>query len=95
MSRPIGTFVEFATLFRWTNLTQRADRQRKFLKGNVWKTVLCLKHFRPTWTSSPSRKGGLGLSIGLDPVPRIKYENYRQLLGRTKKFTSEFGTASA
>jgi tetratricopeptide (TPR) repeat protein len=28
-------------------ITQRPERQRTFYTGDVWKTVLCLKHYRP------------------------------------------------
>jgi hypothetical protein len=28
-------------------ITQRPDRQRRFYTGDVWKTVLCLKRYRP------------------------------------------------
>jgi tetratricopeptide (TPR) repeat protein len=59
-------------------VTQRAERQRKFYTGDVWKTVLSLKHYRPdldifTIATPPS---GLTIVTGLKPNTHALSENY-------------------
>src|SRR4029077_15548856 len=58
-------------------VTQRAERQRKFYTGDVWKTVLCLKHYRPDLDiftiATPS--SGLTVVTGLNAESRILPEN--------------------
>jgi tetratricopeptide (TPR) repeat protein len=59
-------------------ITQRPERQRTFYTGDVWKTVLCLKHYRPeldifTITTPWS---GLTIVIGLDATSRVLAERY-------------------
>ena len=54
-------------------VTQRRDRQSQFWTGDVWKVVLCLKHYRRdldvfTVATAPS---GLTLVAGLDPSSRV------------------------
>ena len=65
-------------------VTQRPDRQKQFYTGDVWKTVLCLKHYRPdldifTIATPPS---GLTVVIGLDPSSRVLAEKYDEAVGR-------------
>ena len=65
-------------------LTQRPDRQRKLYRGDVWKTVLCLKHYRPdldifTIATAPS---GLTVVTGLDPTSRILTDHFEEAMGR-------------
>jgi len=65
-------------------LTQRPDRQRKFYTGDVWKTVLCLKHYRPdldifTIATPPT---GLTVVTGLDPTSRILTDRFEEAVGR-------------
>jgi hypothetical protein len=59
-------------------VTQRAERQRKFYTGDVWKTVLCLKHYRPDLDiftiATPS--SGLTVVTGLNAESRILPENH-------------------
>jgi glycosyltransferase involved in cell wall biosynthesis/tetratricopeptide (TPR) repeat protein len=65
-------------------LTQRLDRQRKFYRGDVWKTVLCLKHYRPdldifTIATPPT---GLTVVTGLDSTSRILTDQFEEAMER-------------
>jgi len=65
-------------------LTQRPDRQRTFYTGDVWKTVLCLKHYRPdldifTIATPPT---GLTVVTGLDPTSRTLLDSFEEAVGR-------------
>jgi glycosyltransferase involved in cell wall biosynthesis len=65
-------------------VTQRPDRQKQFYTGDVWKTVLCLKHYRPdldifTIATPPS---GLTLVTGLDPTSRVLADRYEEAVAR-------------
>jgi glycosyl transferase family 2/methyltransferase family protein len=64
--------------------TQTPVRQRKFYTGDVWKTVLCLKHYRPDldivtiatpWT-------GLTMVTNLDPASRVLRDNFEEAVSR-------------
>jgi hypothetical protein len=50
-------------------VTQRPERQRTFYTGDVWKTVLCLKHYRPDLDifTIATPWSGLTAVMGLDP----------------------------
>jgi hypothetical protein len=50
-------------------ITQRPERQRTFYTGDVWKTVLCLKHYRPDLDilTIATPWSGLTAVMGLDP----------------------------
>ncbi|MEO8460648.1 MAG: glycosyltransferase [Dokdonella sp.] len=59
-------------------ITQRPHRQRKFYTGDVWKTVLCLRHYRPdleifTIATPPT---GLTVVLGVDPNSCLLSDNY-------------------
>jgi glycosyltransferase involved in cell wall biosynthesis len=65
-------------------LTQRPDRQRKFYTGDVWKTVLCLKHYRPdldifTIATPPA---GLTVVTGLDPTSGVLANRYDEAVSQ-------------
>ena len=65
-------------------VTQRPERQRKFYSGDVWKTVLCLKHYRPdldifTIATPPT---GLTVVTGLDPTSRVLADGYEEAVAR-------------
>jgi hypothetical protein len=65
-------------------LTQRPDRQRTFYTGDVWKTVLCLKHYRPdldifTIATPPT---GLTVVTGLDPTSRTLLDSFEEAVAR-------------
>jgi hypothetical protein len=64
--------------------SQRPDRQRTFYTGDVWKTVLCLKHYRPdldifTIATPPT---GLTVVTGLDPKSRVLIDRYEEAVAR-------------
>lgn len=64
--------------------TQRPQRQKQFYTGDVWKTVLCLKHFRPdldifTIATPPS---GLTVITGLDPASRLLDKTYDEAVAK-------------
>jgi hypothetical protein len=65
-------------------VTQRPTRQRKFYTGDVWKTVLCLKHYRPDLDifTIATPWSGLTVITGLDPASRILSENYEAAVAR-------------
>jgi hypothetical protein len=65
-------------------VTQRRERHTQFWTGDVWKVVLCLKHYRPdldifTVAAAPS---GLTLVAGLDPSSRVLRDVYREAVAR-------------
>jgi Glycosyl transferase family 2 len=64
--------------------TQRPERLRKFYTGDVWKTVLCLKHYRPDldivtiatpWT-------GLTMVTNLDAASCVLRDNFEDVVSR-------------
>lgn len=59
-------------------VTQRRVPETHFSTGDVWKTILCLKRYRPeldvfTIATPPT---GLTVVLGLDPSSRVLSENY-------------------
>jgi tetratricopeptide (TPR) repeat protein len=65
-------------------VTQRAERQRNFHTGDVWKTVLCLKHYRPELDifTIATPWSGLTVITGLNPNNRVLSENYDDAIAR-------------
>jgi glycosyltransferase involved in cell wall biosynthesis len=65
-------------------VTQRPNRQRKFYTGDVWKTVLCLKHYRPDLDifTIAAPWSGLTIVTGLNPASRILVDRYREAIER-------------
>jgi hypothetical protein len=65
-------------------VTQRAERQRKFYTGDVWKTVLCLKHYRPDLDifTIATPWSGLTVVTGLNPSSRVLADHYREAVDR-------------
>jgi hypothetical protein len=63
-------------------VTQRPDRQRKFYTGDVWKTVVCLKHYRPDLDifTIATPWSGLTVVTGLDPSSRILADSYGEAI---------------
>ena len=64
--------------------TQRRARSTSFYTGDVWKTVLCLKHYRPdleivTVATPPT---GLTIVTGLDGSSRILADRYDEAVKR-------------
>ena len=59
-------------------ITQRRVPETHFSTGDVWKTILCLKQYRPdldvfTIATPPT---GLTVVLGVDPSSRVLAENY-------------------
>jgi hypothetical protein len=65
-------------------VTQRPDRQRTFYTGDIWKTVLCLKHYRPDLSilTVATPWSGLTIITGLNPRSRVLAENYDAAIAR-------------
>jgi hypothetical protein len=64
--------------------TQRPARQKGFYTGDIWKTVLCLKHFRPELEiiTIAAPWSGLTMVTGLDPLSNVLSENYAAAVSR-------------
>ncbi|HXQ73679.1 MAG TPA: class I SAM-dependent methyltransferase, partial [Pyrinomonadaceae bacterium] len=65
-------------------LTQRRTPETHFSTGDVWKTILCLKQYRPdldifTIATAPT---GLTLVTGLDPKSSVLAEIYDDALAK-------------
>ena len=60
--------------------TQSRARDTQFHTGDVWKTVLCLKHYRPDLDifTIPTSWTGLTVVTGLDPASRVLAEKYEE-----------------
>ena len=65
-------------------VTQRPGRQRRFYTGDVWKTVVCLKHYRPDLDifTIATPWSGLTVVTGLNPVSRILVDHYQEAIER-------------
>ncbi len=65
-------------------VTQRPVRQRSFYTGDIWKTVLCLKHCRPDLDiiTVATPWSGLTIVTGLDPASRVLSEGYEEYVAR-------------
>jgi hypothetical protein len=64
--------------------TQSRACDTQFHTGDVWKTVLCLKHYRPDLDifTIPTPWTGLTVVTGLDPASRILSDNYDEAVAR-------------
>ena len=82
--RPERSAVLFHDTVPLDEVTQRPDRQRKFYTGDVWKTILCLKHYRPDLDifTIATPWSGLTVITGLDATSRIISENYNAAVAR-------------
>jgi tetratricopeptide (TPR) repeat protein len=65
-------------------VTQRRDPETHFSTGDVWKTILCLKHYRPeldvfTIATAPT---GLTVVLGLDPSSTVLERSYDQAVAQ-------------
>src|SRR5205823_2400095 len=63
-------------------ITQRPERQRTFYTGDVWKTVLCLKHYRPELDifTIATPWSGLTAVMGLDARSPVLAERYDEAI---------------
>lgn len=64
--------------------TQTRKGETAFYTGDVWKTILCLKHYRPdldifTIATPPT---GLTVVTGLDPTSRVLNDRYDEAVAR-------------
>jgi hypothetical protein len=64
--------------------TQSRERDTQFHTGDVWKTVLCLKHYRPELDIFTIATPWTGLTVvtGLDPASRLLEKKYEEAVGR-------------
>jgi Glycosyl transferase family 2 len=64
--------------------TQSRERDTQFHTGDVWKTVLCLKHYRPDVDifTIATRWSGLTVVTGLNPGSRILADSYDDVVQR-------------
>ena len=79
-----GSLVALHDTVPLDDVTQRREQQTRFWTGDVWKVVLCLKHYRRdldvfTVATAPS---GLTLVAGLDPSSRVLGDAYREAVAR-------------
>ncbi|MBV9407621.1 MAG: class I SAM-dependent methyltransferase [Candidatus Eremiobacteraeota bacterium] len=65
-------------------VTQMRERYTTFHTGDVWKVILCLKHYRPDLTISTIATWPSGLTIvtGLDPASRVLVDRYDEAVAR-------------
>jgi len=68
-------------------LTQRPDRQRSFYTGDVWKLVVCLRHYRPDLkiVTIPTAPSGLTLIGNLDPNSRVLKDNLDEAIEKYER----------
>jgi len=64
--------------------TQSRARDTQFHTGDVWKIVLCLKHYRPDLDIFTIAAAWTGLTVvtGLDPASRVLAERYDEAVAR-------------
>jgi hypothetical protein len=64
--------------------TQSRARDTQFHTGDVWKTVLCLKHYRPDLDIYTIATPWTGLTVvtGLDPESRVLADRYDEAVAR-------------
>jgi hypothetical protein len=64
--------------------TQTRERRIGFHSGDIWKTVLCLKHYRPDLDIFTIATPWTGLTVvtGLDPGSRVLTECFDEAVGR-------------
>ena len=70
-------------------ITQRPRRERQFYTGDVWKTVLCLKHYRPDLDifTIATPCSGLTVVTGLNPTSRVLTDRRQQAVERFASLT--------
>lgn len=63
-------------------ITQERVQRTQFHTGDVWKTVMCLKYFRPDLEIFTIAAPWTGLTVvaGLDPQSRVMAEHYRGIV---------------
>ncbi len=64
--------------------TQSRTRETQFHTGDVWKVVLCLKHYRPDLDilTIPAAPAGLTVVTGLDPTSLVLKDSYHEAVAR-------------
>jgi hypothetical protein len=78
------SIVLFHDTIPFDERTQRPEREQKFYTGDVWKTVLCLKHYRPDLDifTIATPWSGLTVVTGLDPSSRTLIDGFEEAVGR-------------
>lgn len=76
--------ILFHDTFPLDQPTQSRVRETSFHTGDVWKTILCLKHYRPGLDifTIPAPPTGLTVVTGLDPTSRILIDQYAVAVSR-------------
>jgi glycosyltransferase involved in cell wall biosynthesis len=79
-----GSLILFHDTIPLDQPTQSRTRNTQFHTGDVWKTVLCLRHYRPdldifTIATPPA---GLTIVTGLDPGSRVLTDRYDEAVAR-------------
>jgi hypothetical protein len=78
------SLVLFHDTLPFDEITQRPDRQRKFYTGDVWKTILCLKHYRADLEifTIATPWSGLTVVAGLDAASRVLHHRYEEAVAQ-------------
>ena len=65
-------------------VTQRPERQRRFYTGDVWKTIVCLRYYRPDLDifTIATPLSGLTVVARLDPNSRILHDRYEEAIAQ-------------
>jgi hypothetical protein len=79
-----GSVILFHDTLPLSESTQRRARETQFHTGDVWKTILCLKQYRPDLDiiTIPTYPAGLTIVTGLNPAVNILDEKYEEALAR-------------
>jgi tetratricopeptide (TPR) repeat protein len=79
-----GSVVLFHDTAPLDDETQRRVCDTTFHTGDVWKVVMCLKHFRPDLTivTIATAPTGLTMVTGLDPTSRVLEQRYDEAVAR-------------
>jgi glycosyltransferase involved in cell wall biosynthesis len=79
-----GSVILFHDTVPLDEATQSRACDTRFSTGDVWKTVICLTHYRPDLDifTIPARPTGLTVVTGLDPTSRTLTDKYDEAVAR-------------